>query len=242
MSDEFKGIVGLDGVARPRNRREFLRAVGLGGAVITIPVLMSACDDDTPTGGNGGGDTVTLDLRTNVGILNYAFALEQLEAAFYTAVVANFPSDLADAGERQILTDIRDHEVVHREFFRAAIPAANRIPDITPVLAATQIDTRAKVLGLAKTFEDLGVAAYGGAAKYLSTDATGLGFLLVAGKIVSVEARHAAVIRDLINPKSADFAGDDIINAQGLERVLEPSAVLAAADPFIQETIETQGP
>ena len=54
--------------------------------------------------------------------------------------------------------------------------------------------------------------------------------------------KTAFVFRDLINPKSADFAGDDIINAQGLERVLEPSAVLAAADPFIQETIETQGP
>jgi hypothetical protein len=37
-------------------------------------------------------------------------------------------------------------------------------------------------------------------------------YLLLAGKIVSVEARHASAIRSLINPNSADFAGDDVIN------------------------------
>ena len=58
------------------------------------------------------------------------------------------------------------------------------------------------MLKAAADFEDLGVAAYNGAAQYLST-ADNLG---LAGKIVSVEARHASAIRDLLTPKSADFA------------------------------------
>ena len=54
---------------------------------------------------------------------------------------------------------------------------------------------------LPKAFEDLGVAAYNGAGKLL----TNPDYLLLAGKIVSVEARHAAAIRDLLVANS--FAG-----------------------------------
>ena len=62
--------------------------------------------------------------------------------------------------------------------------------------------------------------------------------LLVAGKIVSVEARHAAAIRDILNPNDGRaFAGDDVVDAQGLDVVREPVAVLTAADPFITNTI-----
>lgn len=61
--------------------------------------------------------------------------------------------------------------------------------------------------------------------------------LLVAGKIVSVEARHAASIRSLLNPKSADFAGDNVIDANGLDGALMPAEVLAAADPFIKTKV-----
>lgn len=58
---------------------------------------------------------------------------------------------------------------------------------------------------------------------------------MIAGKIVSVEARHASVIRDLLMPKSAaeGFARDDVINDQGLDVSRTPAEVQAAADPFI---------
>jgi hypothetical protein len=55
--------------------------------------------------------------------------------------------------------------------------------------------------------------------------------LLIAGKIVSVEARHAAAVRDLISYGS--FAGPDVVNAQGLDVVLTPPQVLAIADKYI---------
>jgi hypothetical protein len=86
-------------------------------------------------------------------------------------------------------------------------------------------------LAAAKTFEDLGVAAYNGAGKLLvSPD-----YLLLAGKIVSVEARHAALIRELITPNS--YGGTDVIDGNGLDRALAPPDVLAGAAGFIKTKI-----
>ena len=48
-------------------------------------------------------------------------------------------------------------------------------------------NSRDSVLKTARTFEDLGVAAYNGAGQLLERGE----YLLLAGKIVSVEARHA---------------------------------------------------
>ncbi|EAR51268.1 hypothetical protein OG2516_17605 [Oceanicola granulosus HTCC2516] len=166
----------------------------------------------------GGGDT---------GVLNYAYALEQLEAAYYTQVVDNPYSGMTRT-ERDILADLRDHEIAHRETFRVAL-GENRIPDLQVDFSAVDFSSRQSVLTTARTFEDLGVAAYnGGGAAIQSPD-----ILVLAGKIVSVEARHAATIRTLLNPGSADFAGDDVVNLLGLDQALPPSEVLAAAAPFI---------
>ena len=173
----------------------------------------------------------------DVGILNYAYALEQLEAAFYTAVLAGGYYDTAAENERQILADLQQHEVNHREFFRAAIPDEARIPDLSVDFSSIDFNNRNSVLGTAKVFEDLGVSAYNGAGQFIqSTD-----YLLLAGKIVSVEARHASAIRDLLNPNSADFAGDDIIGATGLEITRSFADVLTAAGPFITTEIDASG-
>jgi hypothetical protein len=61
--------------------------------------------------------------------------------------------------------------------------------------------------------------------------------LAAAGRIVSVEARHAAVIRDLLNPDSVAFAGDDVVDKMGLDGALAPAKVLAAAGPFIKTKV-----
>ena len=221
-----------------RTRRSFLRALGLGGSIVLLPSVFAACsdDDDDLTGngnGNGNGGTpVVLNLSTDIGILNYAYALEQLEAAFYIEVVSKFSSNgISNATERAIMTDIRNHEVIHREFYRTALGSA-AIKDLT-VSFGTATSTRQSVLETARTFEDLGVAAYNGAGKYLANKQN----LLVAGKIVSVEARHAAVIRDILGTTGREFAGDDVVNEKGLDRAFEPSVVLAQADPFITTAV-----
>lgn len=179
-------------------------------------------------------DAVILDFSDDFGVLNYAYALEQLEAAFYITVVDNFYASASD-DERRVLTALRDHEVIHRDFFRAAL-GGNAIADLEVDFSAIDFDSRSAVLSAARTFEDLGVSAYNGAGQLLDDPS----FLTVAGKIVSVEARHAAVIRDLINPMSADFAGDDIVNGMGLDVANPPGTVLSAAASFVATPIETR--
>jgi hypothetical protein len=85
------------------------------------------------------------------------------------------------------------------------------------------------VLETARTFEDLGVGAYNGAGKLIENP----DYLLAAGKIVSIEARHAAVIRDILNMNSVAFAGADVVDDNGLDVAYEPAEVLPKADPFI---------
>ncbi|MGI8813417.1 MAG: ferritin-like domain-containing protein [Pyrinomonadaceae bacterium] len=170
--------------------------------------------------------------KGDFGVLNYAYALEQLEAAFYSQVI-NTPYSRMTSAEREILTDIRDHEIAHREFFKAAL-GKKAIPGLQVNFTSINFNSRDSVLGTAKTFEDLGVSAYNGAGQLLKKG----DYLLLAGKIVSVEARHAATIRDLLSPMSSSFAGDDVIDPRtGLDMAKMPSEVLAAAGPFIRTRI-----
>ncbi|GAB3772374.1 hypothetical protein GCM10028818_12500 [Spirosoma horti] len=224
------GLTMLPGQLEPVmvGRRLFLR---YAGAFAAGGVILASCKD-----GEENPTTVmaAVDLGTgDVGILNYAFALEQLEAAFYTQVLTTPYSGMTDA-EKAILTDIRDHEIIHREFFKAAIPAASRIADLVPNFTSVNFGDRASVLGTAKAFEDLGVSAYNGAGPLI----TDVNYLALAGKIVSVEARHAAAIRDLLNPKSADFAGDDVVTpSNGLDVSNAPSVVLPIAQNYVKTQI-----
>jgi hypothetical protein len=214
----------LDGLARTTGRRKFLQWSGL-----TIAVAVVGCSDDNgsnvgpnPSGAVNLGDG-------DSGVLNYAYALEQLEAAFYTQVVASFYAG-ATPEEQTILTDIKSHEVIHRDFLKAALGGA-AIADLAVDFTSVNFADRSSVLGAAKTFEDLGVAAYNGAGKLLTTP----DYLVVAGKIVSVEARHAAAIRDLLVANS--FAGSDVVNANGLDQAKTPTEVLTAADTYVTTTI-----
>ncbi len=170
--------------------------------------------------------------KGDTGILNYAYALEQLEAAFYSQVIST-PYSGMNSSERQILSEIRDHEIAHRELFKTAL-GKKAIPALQVNFTTINFGSRDSVLGTAKTFEDLGVSAYNGAGQLLKD----VNFLLLAGKIVSVEARHAATIRDLISPMSASFAGDDVVDPKtGLDPARTPLEVLTAAAPFIRTPV-----
>ncbi|MEO6149182.1 MAG: ferritin-like domain-containing protein [Mucilaginibacter sp.] len=203
-------------------RRSFLRYAGAGVAVAGIAAV-GACKKDKTNPIDGVTDVGSGDF----GILNYAYALEQLEAAFYIQVVNSFEGSDFNDTEKELLADIRNHEVAHREFFKAAL-GAKAIKGLTPDFSKIDFKKRASVLAAAKTFEDLGVTAYDGIAfKIVNPD-----YLTVAGKIVSVEARHASIIANLIEPGT--FVDAPQVNrTNGLNISNGPTAVLAAANTFL---------
>ncbi len=215
------------------NRRKFLL---FSGTAASAAVLATACgrEDGAPGTSNDGVNLGSGDF----GILNYAYALEQLEAAFYVQVMAT-PYASMPAIEAEFLKDIRDHEVAHREFFKNAL-GSNAIQALEVNFSAIDFTSRTSVLNTAKAFEDLGVAAYNGAGKLLQS----ADYLLLAGKIVSVEARHAATIRELITPGSfADLPslaplGAD--NTNGLDAAKMPLDVLAIAGTFLKTKINAR--
>lgn len=220
-------------ITSPVDRRSFLKYAGAGAALSTL--LLVGCDKNDDTKMNDGVNLGSGD----VGILNFAYALEQLEAAFYVqAITTKFTG--MNAMETEILTEIRDNEIIHRDFLKTAINAkapGQIIPDLTPDFSKVDFTNRNSVLNTARTFEDLGVSAYNGAGKLFTDTGLGLDLLLIGGKIVSVEARHAAMIRQLLGPVTA-FAGDDVVSVdKGLDVIRMPMEVLPLVQPFIKEKI-----
>jgi rubrerythrin len=223
------------------NRRSFLKLSGL--TLVGAGLVLAGCsdndnDDDMQDNTLPGIKNGVFDLGAgDFGVLTYAYALEQLEADFYTKVVnaSNFNSTF-NTIEKQVLTDLYHHEVIHRDFFKAALtgalpdPSSQLLPSLAFNYGTLNFNSRADVLATAKALEDTGVAAYNGAGKLIKSP----DYLLLAGKIVSVEARHASAIRSLINPNSSDFAGDDIVNTStGLDVASDPSKILPIAGGFI---------
>lgn len=157
--------------------------------------------------------------------MNFAFALEQTELTFLKQVLAN-PFGGITADERRIFQELHDQEVVHNEFFKAML-GSRAIPPLQTDFSRVNFRKRDSVLETAMTFADLATSAYNGAGKLLVDPVN----LAIAGKIVSVEARHASIIRDLIKPRSGFFAPD------ALDPAREPSEVLKLASAFVKTPI-----
>ena len=220
------------------SRRKFLNYAGASAGAMLVA---SSCSKElrqnpmgdthvhSEGGGKDGGKAVVNLGSGDIGILNFAYALEQLEAAFYIQVTAT-PYSGISGKEMDYLQDIRQHEIAHREFFKNVL-GENRIGGIIVDFSTINFSSRDSVLGTAKAFEDLGVSAYNGAGQLLQSP----DYLLYAGKIVSVEARHAASIRDLIAYNS--FADSTAVNNMGLDLVRTPAEVLAIADTYIKTRI-----
>lgn len=230
---------GTNAVKEGYNRRKFLSALGMGTAGAAV---LSSCGHndwyDQFRNNNNNNGAATLDFKDDIGILNYAYALEQLEAAFYTEVVAK-SSPVFSASQNAFFNDIKLHEIAHREFFKKAL-GSNAIGNLEVDFSSVNFTSKDSVLATAKAFEDLGVAAYNGAGYKIMTEA----YLVVAGQIVSVEARHAAWIRDQIangsfsDLNSLSALGAD--NSKGLDAALPPSKVLPIAATFIKTKIDVK--
>lgn len=190
------------------DRRSLLQTAA--AVLTTVPLVGCAS-----TGGRGP----SVDLgRGDVGLMNFALVLESLECAFYTAAL-NQPYAGMTASDSQALRNIRDVEIVHREFFRRVL-GARAIPAPQFDFQRVNFASRTSVLTAAHTFESTGVAAYNGAGHGVRDPRV----LEVAGKIVSVEARHVALLSDLLHPGSAMFAPTPLDAADSARVILKKIA------------------
>jgi hypothetical protein len=143
-------------------------------------------------------------------ILNFALGLEYLEAALYEEVVSRG----AITGEPlEFATVVAGHERQHVAFVRDALGGQAISEPRFNLRNATQNER--KFVRAAVTLEDTMVAAYNGQATNLTPSA-----LAAAARIVSVEARHAAWIRDIAGETPAEDPTDPTVTARAANRAL----------------------
>ena len=202
-------------------RRDFLAYVAASASIVTVAAACTKNDSSNNSIDLGSGD---------IGILNYAYAIAQLQAAFYSQVI-NTPYSSLTGDELSLITDIKDHEFARSQFYKATL-STSAIPPLQFDFTSVNFANRSSVLDVAKTFGDLSVSAYNGAGQLL----TNANYLLVTAKIVSVEARHTAYIRDLISYGS--FADSTVVDSNGLDMQKKPTDVLVALDPYIKSKLD----
>ena len=139
----------------------------------------------------------------DVEILNFALQLEELKVALYTQALlhANLTGDLA-----QYARVVGRQEREHVAFLRKTLGSAAKP---APAFDFGEAVTDANTFGpAARMLEDLAVAAFDGQAANL----TKLSLAAVA-TIVSVEARHAAWIREVLGELPAPAAANPMLTA-----------------------------
>ncbi len=167
----------------------FRKAFAAGGSIALGGVVIGGLP------GIGNAQSANQDVE----ILNFALLLEYLEAEFYTQASRGG----ALRGEaREFSRVVGGHERAHVAFLRKAL-GAKAIAKPTFDFKGTT-EKQDLFLATARVLEDTGVAAYNGQGPRL-TKAT----LAPAASIVSVEARHAAWVRDILKQNPAPKAFDD---------------------------------
>jgi len=214
-------------------RRSFLQ---LTGALVLTAGAAACKKTGELSGGPQLNDGSTLDFKDDTGIVNFIYALEQLEAEFYIKVNEAYPTAFSTT-QISFFKDIRLHEIAHREFYKSFLGAAG-IGKLEFDLSSVNFTDASAVLTTAKTFEDLGVAAYNGALMRAQQSYT----LTILSQVSSVEARHAAWLRgqivanDFADLNDLSYLGADATN--GLDAVLAPDKVLAQAAKYIKTQLK----
>ena len=148
---------------------------------------------------------------SDVGILNYALVLEYLQAAFYTEAER---SGALTGKTAQAATIVGATERAHVNAFRELLKS-QAVKQPTFDFQGTTEQQQA-FLKTAVAFEDLAVAAYKGQAPRLQSNAV----LAAAVGIHSVEARHAAWMRELFGITPAVNAFDRPASRAQINRIV----------------------
>ena len=140
----------------------------------------------------------------DAAILNFALVLEYLESSFYMEAVAEArsPARPRTSPRSSAPTSSRTSRSSSRRSARR--PARSRRST-----SRARPPTRASSIATAIALEDVGVGAYNGQGQNLTKATLG-----AAATIVSVEARHAAWIRDIAAKDPAPNAFDPLFTKQ----------------------------
>jgi hypothetical protein len=190
-------------------KRLLERAVVAGGAVAAGGVLL------------GGLPRVASGARSkeqDVRILNLVLIIEELEAAFYGEAEARgaLRGELAEFARV-----VGEHERAHVAYLRKALgDQAESKPTFN--FGNTTSD-RDRFVVTAAFLEDTTVAAYNGQAANLTKPV-----LQAAATIVSVEARHAAWIRDIVGQPAAPDATDTPATERQVRRAVAKTGFIKA--------------
>lgn len=156
----------------------------------------------------------------DIGILNYALLLEELEAAFYVLVLKS--GKITNPREYDYLKALGAHEAEHVKFLRGVLGknATFETRDISFNKAGLNalLKDRDTILNTAVALEDTGVHAYNGAGPSIKNRT----YLIAAGSIVSVEARHAAGVRALLGRPVTEPNTDRAVSNDELVDNLNP--------------------
>ncbi len=162
---------------------------------------------------------------SDIDILNYALVLEYLQAAFYTEAERN---GALKGKAAQAATVVGATERAHVKAFRKLLGSQAVKRPLFDFRGTTE--QQQAFLKTAVAFEDLAVAAYKGQAPKLQSNAV----LAAAVGIHSVEARHAAWMRELFGITPAVHAFDQPASRAQVTR-------LVASTKFIVSKPRVQG-
>jgi Ferritin-like domain len=164
---------------------------------------------------------------SDVDILNYALVLEYLQASFYTEAERSgaLHGKTAEAA-RVVGATERAHVTAFRKLLQAE--AVKR-----PTFDFQGTTEQQKpFLKTAVAFEDLAVAAYKGQAPKLRSDAV----LAAAVGIHSVEARHAAWMRQLFGVTPAVHAFDEPASRASINRIVASTRFIVSTPRMTART------
>ena len=153
--------------------------------------------------------------QQDVRVLTFVLGLERIEAAFYAE------AQRAGALRGELLEFVEvvgDHERQHVAFLEQALSA-----QAAPVTleAAEKVKDERRFAATASVLEDAIVSAYIGQATNLTPER-----LAQAATIASVEARHAAWIRDIVGEPPADDPTDVSRTADQVRSILRREGLL----------------
>jgi len=174
-------------------RSQFLRRAGLaGGAVVGGGAILGAMAPAALAFSNGDRPPATPFGKGDVGVLNFALALEYLESSFYNGATANQRKHAFIPNNQPLahvfLRTVTDDENQHVKTLKKAL-GSKAIGKPSFDFHGDNGDYH-RFLTAAFTFENEGVHAYSGQAFNIKDPA----YLAAALSILTVEARHASVV------------------------------------------------